>query len=258
MFIKAVSPDQNRHAARIHRREAEIASRLPTWVPAPRLLHVHDDGHWVALVFEDIAGRQPREPWTLDDLDLVMPAVAAFSQDATPSPIEELVTARDKHAAIFSGWRRFASGDGDLTRLPAWVSSHLHDLVAAEERWDAAAAGDTLLHADLRADNVLITPDGAVVLVDWPWACRGAAFVDPLFMLPSIGLGGGPDPAAVIDRYGLLDGVDEGSFVAVFAALCGFFSRASQDEAPPGLPDVRTFQRAQADIALAWLRTALA
>jgi thiamine kinase-like enzyme len=32
-----------------------------------------------------------------------------------------------------------------------------------------------LLHADVRPGNLLLTGDG-VMVVDWPHACRGAAF----------------------------------------------------------------------------------
>lgn len=257
VFVKAVSPEQNPQSTRIQRREADVASRLPPWVPAPRVLHRLDDGQWVVLVFEDVDGRQPAEPWTTADLDVVLPAVRAFGDAATPAPVDGLQPVADKHRAIFGGWRRLAVGDGDLGPLPRWCRDRIDDLAAAEAGWESAAAGDTLLHADLRADNVLLRDDGTVVFVDWPWACRGAAFVDPLLMLPSIGLGGGPDPGWVIDRYDLLAGVDERAFLDVFTALCGFLARASQDDAPVGLPALRTFQRAQADVGLSWLRDAL-
>jgi hypothetical protein len=257
VFVKAVSAAQNRQSPRMHRREAEVAGQLPTSVPAPRLLHVHDDGHWVALAFEDIDGRQPQEPWTLADLDVVMPAIADLGRSAAPAEVAGMATVMDRHRSIFDGWRRLASGDGDLAALPQWVASRIDQLAAIESGWEDAAAGDALLHADLRADNVLIRPDRSVVFVDWPWACRGAAFVDPLLMLWSIGLGDGPDPAMVIERYGLADGVDDGDFLAVSVAVCGFFARSSQDDPPPGLPALRAFQRAQRDVGLAWLRSVL-
>jgi hypothetical protein len=38
-------------------------------------------------------------------------------------------------------------------------------------------AGDTLLHADLNPAHVLLGEGGAVYLVDWTFAGRGAAFV---------------------------------------------------------------------------------
>ena len=252
-FIKAVSPAQNPTACRIHRREAEVASQLPADLPAPRLWHVHDDGRWVVLVFEEVVGRQPAEPWTVDELDRVVPAIQRFSARVTPTPVPTLQSVQDRHRSVFDGWRRLAAGDGDASPYGAEVLAAVDRLAEIESGAGEASAGTTLLHADLRADNLLLTPDGEVVLVDWPWACTGAAFVDLVMMLPSLGLAGGPDPATVIDRYGLFTEVDADAVLAVFAAVTGFLVRQSLDPEPTGLPTLRRFQRAQAEVALAWL-----
>ncbi len=255
VFVKAVSPAQNPQACRIHRREAEIASVLPSSVPAPRLIGVHDDGRWVALVFDDIEGRQPHEPWTIDDLDIVIPALGRFARDMTPTAVTSLQDVTDRHRPVFSGWRRLAGGDGDTGRLSLWAQEHLETLARAEDGWEDAATGSTLLHADLRADNLLVDDAGHLWIVDWPWACRGAAFVDLVFLLPSIGLGGGPAPATVVERHDLFATVDHDALTAVVAAVAGFFTRAAMDPAPDGLPTLRAFQQAQADVAVHWLAT---
>jgi aminoglycoside phosphotransferase (APT) family kinase protein len=252
-FIKAVSPDQNPQACRIHRREAEVASRLPDDLPVPRLRHVHDDGRWVALVFDHVEGRQPAEPWVWDELDVVIDAVASFAERATPTPAPGLQPVQDRYRAAFSGWRRLAAGEADPSGYGPAVADRIERWAELEAGWAAAAAGDTLLHTDLRADNLLLTADG-VVLVDWPWACTGAAFVDLVMLLPSVGLGGGPRPEEVVARHRLFREVDPDALGAVVAALAGFFVRQSLDPDPPGLPTVRAFQRAQAQIALEWLR----
>lgn len=253
VFLKAVSPAQNPTACRIHRREIEVASQLPEDLPVPRLLGVHDDGHWVALAFEEVAGRQPHEPWVVEELDLVIPAIRRFSEQATPTPAPGLQTVAARYGASFDGWRRLAAGDGDASSYGPDVVAAIPRLAELEEPWADAAAGETLLHTDLRADNLLLTDAGEVVLVDWPWACTGAAFVDLAFLLPSVGLGGGPDPGTVVARHRLLDGVDPEAFRAVFVALAGFLVRQSLDPDPPGLPTVRRFQRAQAQVALGWV-----
>ncbi|MFH6690354.1 MULTISPECIES: hypothetical protein [Cellulosimicrobium] len=38
------------------------------------------------------------------------------------------------------------------------------------------------------------------------------------------------------------------------AALTGYFLKSSLDPAPPGIPHLRAFQRAQAEVGVAWLR----
>jgi len=254
VFLKAVSPAQNVQACRIHRREAEVASQLTAEVPAPRLLHVHDDGHWVALAFEEVEGRQPAEPWRVEELDVVVPALQRTAALLTPTPAPALPSVQDRYRAAFDGWRRIAGGDGEVSSYGPDVVAAVDRFAALERSWEDAAAGDTLLHTDLRADNLLLTPDGGVVLVDWPWACTGAAFVDLVLLLPSVGLGGGPGCGEVVARYDLFADVDEDALGSVVVALAGFFVRQSLDPEPPGLPTLRAFQRAQAEQALAWAR----
>ena len=258
LFLKAVSPDQNPHSARIHRREIEVASQLPPDLPAARLRHVHDDGHWVVLALDEIPGRQPSEPWTLDELDVVVPAIQRLAEAATPTPVPSLQTVVDRQSQNFRGWRRFAGGDGDVDALSPWAQAHLETLADVEAGWEQAAAGDTLLHSDLRVDNILVDDHGVVTFVDWPWACTGASFVDLVMFLPSVGLGGGPDPADVAERHGLFADVDGDAVAAVLAGVAGFLARSAQDPPPPGLPRLRAFQQAQADVAVAWLRRLLA
>lgn len=256
-FVKAVSPAQNPQACRIHRREAEVAAQLPGDLPVPRLLEVVDDGRWVVLAFEEVAGEQPAEPWTHDQLDVVLPALARFAERATPTPAPGLQTVEARYRAAFQGWRDLAGGAVDASSYGREVVAAIDRLADLEAGWALAASGDTLLHTDLRADNMLITPDGEVVLVDWPWACTGAAFVDLVLLLPSVGLAGGPPPDVVIERHHLFDDVDDDALDSVLAALAGFFVRQSLDPPPPGLPTLRGFQRAQAEIALGWLRRRL-
>jgi aminoglycoside phosphotransferase (APT) family kinase protein len=252
-FVKAVSPEQNPQACRIHRREVEVASQLPADLPVPRLLGVVDDGHWVALAFEEVVGVQPDEPWTHAQLDVVLPALQRFAERVTPTPAPDLQRVEDRYRAVFRGWRQIGAGEVDASSYGPAVVDAVDRLAGLELPWADAAAGDTLLHTDLRADNLLITGSGEVVLVDWPWACTGAAFFDVVLLLPSVGLGGGPDPVTVVDRHGLFADVDDDALTAVLAALTGFFVRQSLDPPPVGLPTVRAFQRAQAEVALGWL-----
>lgn len=253
VFVKAVSPDQNPVARTIHRREAEVAAQLPPDLSVPRYLGSVDDGHWVALLFDEVVGVQPDEPWSPHQLRLVLGALQRFGEQVTPTPAPELEPVADRYREAFRGWRQIAGGHADASSYGGEVLGAVDRLAELESGWVEAAAGNTLLHTDLRADNLLITPEGEVVLVDWPWACNGAAFFDLVLLLPSVGLGGGPDPATVIEHHGLFADVDPDALVAVFAALTGFFVRQSLDPAPVGLPTVRAFQRAQAEVALAWL-----
>lgn len=258
-FVKAVSVDANPHSPALHRAEARNAAALPPAVPAPRLLGSHDDGTWVALVFEEVAGRQPHVPWREEELGLVLDAVAELGRSLTPCPVAA-PPAAEALAEDFSGWRRLCEQpEGELLgRLDAWTLDRLALLADLADGWTDGAAGDTLAHADLRADNMLLTADGRVVFVDWPHAVRAAPWFDLLFMLPCVRAQGGPDPEEVFTAHPLGRDADPDAVTATLAALAGFFVEHSLRPAPPGLPTLRAFQRAQGEAATAWLRRRLA
>lgn len=190
-FVKAAGPAPNPDVASFHRREARIASLLPPSAPAPRLLWSLDDQAdtgWVVLAFEDVNGRHPAQPWLPHELTRVLEAMVALSDSLTPSPLpaESTRTASELFAVTLCGWRRLQQSESStLDRLDAWSSRHLADLATLEAAAGDVVTGDTLLHMDIREDNLLLTPD-AVWFVDWPHASIGAAWVDVVCFAPSV------------------------------------------------------------------------
>jgi aminoglycoside phosphotransferase len=255
-FVKATGPHLNPESPGLHRAEARITGALPPSAPVPRLLGSLDQDGWVVLAFEDVAGAHPVQPWREDELRRVLAAATELAKALTPSPIEapRLADALDE---TFHGWRRLANAyrndEDTLSWLDPWARENVDRLAALEGAWGGAAAGDTLLHNDMRADNILLTPD-RVVFVDWPWAAIGAPWVDLVGMTPSVLMQGGPALVPVIDEHVAALGADPAAVTAVLAALTGYFVYQGHQPPPPGLPTVRAFQRAQGDAALAWLR----
>lgn len=255
-FVKAVSPALNDRSPGLHRAEARIAAQLPPHTPAPRLLSSHDDGDWVALVFDDVDGRHPATPWVAAELEAVLSTLATMAAALTPAPIAAAPTAAESLAYDFGGWRRIAADPP--ADLDPWARAHLAELAAATDEGLAALAGDTLCHLDVRADNLLIRPDGAVRVVDWPWACRGPAWLDAVLLLVNVRLYGGHDTEALLRRFPLTADVPPAALTGVLAGLAGFFLDAARQPPPVGIPTVRTFQRSQAAALLPWLAERLA
>ncbi len=252
-FIKAVSPDQNPDSPHLHRREVEVAGALPADLPVPKLLGSFDDGHWVVLVFEEIEGRPPHLPWSLNDLRATFDALKQLAEAATPCPVPGLPSVADVASELFSGYRRLAGGDRGNARVDPWTRRHLDHLATLEADWEPAAAGESLLHNDIRADNLLVRPDRTVVIVDWPHAAFGAPWVDLVLLLPSVGLDGGPAPTDVEAALDPFSGVDGDAVNRVLVGLSGAFTYLGLQPDPPGLPTLRAFQRAQAAVARTWL-----
>jgi aminoglycoside phosphotransferase (APT) family kinase protein len=256
-FVKAVGVSRNPLSPDMFRREARIVAALPPEAPVGRLLWTYDDGDWVALVFADIDGRTPSEPWRRAELDRVLSALPALWDALTPTPIQVTTLAED-WAEDFREWSALTamSPRAGLADADPWAANHL-DLLAGLEVGSAEAAhGTTLLHGDLRADNVLLTDDG-VVFIDWPAALIGPAWADLVFMLPSVGMHGF-DPEEIFSAQPVARTADPDAVTSLVAGVAGYFIGNSLKPQPPGLPLVRAFQLAQGRAALAWLRTRLA
>jgi hypothetical protein len=252
-FIKAVGPELNRLSPAVHRREAVVAASLPAMARVPRLIDAYDDGDWVALMFEEVVGSLPRTPWKPGELELVLRELTSLHEALTPCPIDGIETVSARHGELLSGWASLAETT-ETPDLDPWTRRRLERLVELERACPAALDdGETLVHADIRSDNVMLTGSGAV-FVDWPHAARGARVFDVVCWAPSVTLEGGPDPDALLRRYRPAARCDAEALDAMVAGVAGYFTHHSTLPDPPGLPTLRAFQRAQGEVARAWLR----
>lgn len=257
-FVKAVGAHLNPHSPGLVAREIGVLERLPVQTGAPRLLSRFDasvDGaRWVGLLVEDIPGRHPRTPWEHEEVVAGLDALAALV--ARPLPPEVTLPALQDDLSEDLGWWPQVAADPPED-LDPWVAAAAPELTSLAATAPARLAGEHLVHTDIRSDNLVVTGDGAVRVVDWPWACRGAAWFDTFSLLLNVRVHGGPDVTAYSARLRGL-GASEEDVDAVLAGLLGFCLHAARLPAPPGLPTVRAFQRAQGRAVAAWLRERLA
>jgi hypothetical protein len=253
-FVKAATSEINEQTVEMYRDEANVGEQLPVLPEVPRLRCWFEGPPWVVLIFDDVDGAPPTTPWKRADLVRVLGALADLATRLTPAPALGLPTVSAKHADGFDGWARLArdpdrlrAADGD-----GWLTGHLEQLDRLAQGWSVAAAGNTLLHADIRADQLLLT-DERVYLVDWAHACVGASFVDPLLFFPSVVLDGGPTIDELVTLSPQTREAEPTHLASVASAAASFFIERSTRPPPPGLPTVREFQRQQGDVLLAWL-----
>ncbi|NVM94645.1 phosphotransferase [Arthrobacter wenxiniae] len=266
-FVKAVSADVNATSAALHRREAAIASTLPDGLPVPGFLGAYDDGTWVALAFTDVDGRQPEEPWVEAELVQVLDTLDAMRRISLTGSVA-LPGCGDALRGAFLGWEKLARRP--MVGLDPWATGNLDRLAGLARQGVSAVAGQSLVHGDLRTDNILLTgPDGrspngsspgagGAVLVDWPWAALGAPWVDALSVLINVkSLDPGSDPEVQLREHRVFSGVPAPDVDGVLAGFAGYFLDMSRRPDSPGIPTLRAFQRKQGDALIGWLKLRL-
>ncbi|GAA5206552.1 phosphotransferase [Microbacterium kyungheense] len=255
-FVKAASPAVNLDTPGIHRREGRITARLPEAVPAPRLIGAVDDGEWIALVLEDVEGCHPSTPWQSRELEATFDAL----QQIAAVDLPEDVPVADAAGLLAGDAAKWDEIDADAVPpmprgLDTWLRAHRDGVRDAARRAAADARGDRLIHYDTRADNLLLRPDGSIVLVDWPWAARGAGWFDALSLLINVRyFDADADVEALIAGHRVFEGMPAAAASHVLAAFAGMFLSSSLLPDPPRMPTLRTFQRDQAVVTLDWLR----
>jgi hypothetical protein len=194
-----------------------------------------EDGDKPLLILEDMLaeGRWP-PPWQAGDVEAVLAALRQVAAAPVGGELPRLVD------DDWAGWQEIARDPEPFLRTgvasAAWLAGALPRLLEAEVR--TPLAGDSLVHCDVRSDNLCFR-DGRVVLLDWNHARIGNPASDVAFWLPSLVLEHGPPP----DEFGVDD------FAAVVA---GFFAARAGLPPPEGAPRVRGFQREQLEVALPW------
>lgn len=160
-FVKAASVKAQRLFADSYREEARKLASLPRTVRAPRLAwHLDDD--WVVLGIEHVPGRTPTRPWSPADLDATLDLLETVADELTPSHLELDTFAADC-LPMLACWEHVRT---HLAR------PHLDEAEALARGFPEVCGGETLVHTDVRADNVLVDEEGLAWLVDWNWPAR--------------------------------------------------------------------------------------
>jgi hypothetical protein len=255
-FVKAVGTPLNPETPALMRAEAAVTSRLPPTLPVPPLrAHVEwADGadEWVALVFDVFDGHAAPLPWTPRTAALAVAGLTGLAASATPCPVAGLPTLAERVDVPLSSWARLAADPP--ADLDPWEADRLDWLGQVPDRLAAGGwlDGDTLVHGDLRADNLLMGPGNSVAFVDWAWAVRGADWIDTVLFSLAAATQGGVDPEWLVGRSALVAGADPRQVTDLVLAMAGMWASSMRRPAPPGLPTLRAFQREFHAAALTW------
>lgn len=262
-FIKAIGTEINPDSIEIHRAEARIARVLPPEVPAARFQAMIEASGWVAIILDDVEGRHPATPWSQGQLIAVLDSLMEMTANPISDELRDRLEPAEKALeSFYGGWQRNPAAGVFPSALPEdlreWVATHLPELIEASERATAAASGDHLIHNDLRADNILITPGGSAVFVDWPWASYGVRWLDALCLLVNV-LYYNPDEdvEGVIASHHVFADMSTQDANDTLTGLAGYFIDAASQPPAPGIPTLRRFQLDQGIVTLRWLQSRL-
>jgi len=244
-FVKAASVKAQRMFAHSYREEARKLAALPPEAPAAPLRWVHHDDEWVVLGFEYVDGRTPHRPWRRPELDVALAALARAADVLTPPPGDlELDSFVDEFAPLPGFW--------DQVRETYPGLEHADEAAALAARFAEVTGGDTVVHTDVRDDNILLTADGEAVLCDWNWPVVGAAWLDTVLLM--IGpRGDGLDVDAVLAQHELTRDVPAEHIEIVIALVTAYFLKQAAEPVPPTSPHIREAQRWQGEVCWEWL-----
>jgi hypothetical protein len=242
-FVKAASSAAQRMFAASYREEARKLRALPDSAPAPRLLW-SEDGDWVVLGLEYVEATAPARPWRADELDRCLDTLEEVADRLTPVP-DGLVL--DSFAEELAEWPGFWDQVRATRDLP-----HADEAAALAATFAEVVGGETLVHTDVRDDNVLLTADGRALLCDWNWPVVGADWIDSLITLVGP-RGDGLDVEEVIAGRRLLRDVPPDHVDRVLAVVCGYFLKSADEPVPPTSPYIRDAQRWQGEVVWDWL-----
>ena len=211
----------------------------------PTVLGWEDDPVSPLMLVEDLTYAHWPPPWSYANVEAVREVLAQLAAMPAPAFLH-----RASEGIFVTGrcWAEVARDPQPFLSLglvdASWLDAALPHLLGAEAA--AQIDGDSVLHMDVRSDNLCFADEDEPVLIDWNHAARGAADVDIAFWLPSLQFEGGPAPETI-----LLHAPEYAALVSgFFAARAGL---PNIDDAP----FVRRVQREQLSTSLPWAVRAL-
>lgn len=261
-FFKAAGPRSTPFARVAHEREERVYRELGPLIRdwSPRFLRALAIGDWRVMLLEDL-GPKSAPPWSDALARNVARGLGRFHSSVKDRSVPAWVPRADRHPALGVTPPAWTFEPDDLERLAglaaaraearAWLAAHVPLLAEAARGMADSALSRTLLHVDVRSDN-LRWLDGRLVLFDWPHVAVGPPEFDAAAFAQTVTVEAGPEPERVMAWYGEEWPVEPRALDASVAAIAGYFAHNAWLPALPELPRVRSFQRAQLAVSLRW------
>lgn len=240
-FVKAASTTAQRGSALSYRAEIEVLRGLHPSLPVPAL-QWSLDGEWVVLCTAYVEGALPQLPWASAQVDACLTALETAAEALEPPPVKASSVAEE-----FGPWPGYWEFVPDRC--------HHSEAAALAARFVEACAGETLVHSDIRADNLIVDTAGKAWILDWTWPVEGAPWLDTVTLL-ALARGdadGSFDADVLLGQRVLTRGVPAEDVDSWLALLAGYFLKSALDPVPVAAPHLRRYQQQVGDVLWDWL-----
>ena len=157
-------------------------------IPALHYSHSDGDRHW--LLLEDVAGQHPAGLSYVSMLEIARRAQEIIGGLSTVNYV--------RHDLSENNYGVFAQSTIDLllrlhnanllAKTGGDVIEGIKTAMSHPEVLRIVHAPCPLIHGDLKCDNILIRPDGGIVIIDWQNISRGPSGVDAYSLLATQGI----------------------------------------------------------------------
>lgn len=260
-FFKGINAASNEHMHDALPREERVYRELGRYIRpwAPAFLGSFKRLDWHVLLLEDV-GPQTMPPWSPAKARRTARSYATFHASTQGRPLPRWLSRSEHHD--FAGYWRSLSESGELANTAAlarrraeeareWLDVALPPLRQSAERLVRLRAPHSLMHFDTRSDNVRLQGE-RLRMFDWNFASVGPHEMDAAGFAQATEAEGGPSVDRTMGWYAEVMPLRESHLDASVAGIAGYFADRAWRPAIPGLPRVRSWQRRQLKVALAW------
>ena len=260
-FFKGINASSNEYMRAALPREERVYRALGRYIRpwAPEFLGSLTRLDWHVLLLEDV-GPQTMPPWSPAKARRSARSFAAFHASTRGRPLPRWLSRTEHHD--FAGlWRRL-SESGDLAKTAAlarrradeareWLDVALPPLRENAERLARLRPPHSLLHFDTRSDNVRLQGE-RLRMFDWNFASVGPHEIDAAAFAQATEAEGGPRAERIMGWYAEVMPLRESHLDASVAGIAGYFADRAWRPPITGLPRIRSWQRQQLKVSLAW------
>lgn len=256
IFAKGAHPGDTAHGTKNLGQEVMVYESLPVLAEiSPPYMGIVSDGEedgwmlglWRCIEHDPSLATPARVYESLKTWQRHAPAKDVLPRAREHNYISQFLTPEKKWIRLRNDQlakQKFVTMFIDQKAGMAWFDKHVPSICQYQARIDKLKGEEGLMHGDLRLDNFLFGKDKTFV-VDWPNSCWGPLVFDLSFLfsnMEALGMGAAEDHFTNLAIAGGPE-IPPDDYVAMMAALSGYFADQAYRDVPDKMPRLRWMQK---------------